>query len=108
LTGLSGVHFGWILYGIGLLKLLFYGIRWVVEETDNEEYFELMKQWVDCNLESGVPTWTVNAVSMGPYLAVAISTDRRREVSEHRVRDGRLPEASRSFNVEHLFWLRQW
>jgi unsaturated rhamnogalacturonyl hydrolase len=46
----------------------FYGVTEAYEATGNEEYLELLKKWVDEQLEDGLPKLSVNAVSIGHSL----------------------------------------
>ncbi len=46
----------------------FYGVAAAFEATGNEEYLELLKSWVEEQLEDGLPRLTVNAVSVGHTL----------------------------------------
>ncbi|MCS7464462.1 glycoside hydrolase family 88 protein [Paenibacillus doosanensis] len=46
----------------------FYGVTEAYEATGNKEYIELLKNWVDEQLEDGLPKLTVNAVSIGHSL----------------------------------------
>jgi unsaturated rhamnogalacturonyl hydrolase len=43
----------------------FYGIARAWEATRNQDYLDFLVQWVDEYLEIGLPSFTVNAVSMG-------------------------------------------
>ncbi|WP_282935853.1 glycoside hydrolase family 88 protein [Paenibacillus sp. RC67] len=46
----------------------FYGVAEAFEATGNQEYIELLKAWVDEQLEDGLPKLTVNGVSIGHSL----------------------------------------
>ncbi|WP_028552814.1 glycoside hydrolase family 88/105 protein [Paenibacillus sp. UNC451MF] len=46
----------------------FYGVTEAYEATGNQEYIELLKGWVDEQLEDGLPKLTVNGVSIGHSL----------------------------------------
>jgi unsaturated rhamnogalacturonyl hydrolase len=46
----------------------FYGVSEAFEATGNEEYIALLKEWVDENLEEGLPPLSVNRVSIGHCL----------------------------------------
>lgn len=46
----------------------FYGVTEAYEATGNQEYIELLKAWVDEQLEDGLPKLTVNGVSIGHSL----------------------------------------
>jgi unsaturated rhamnogalacturonyl hydrolase len=46
----------------------FYGVSEAYEATGKQEYMELLKVWVDQQLEDGLPKLTVNAVSIGHSL----------------------------------------
>jgi unsaturated rhamnogalacturonyl hydrolase len=45
-----------------------YGVTEAYEATGKQEYLELLKVWVDEQLEDGLPSLTVNAVSVGHSL----------------------------------------
>jgi unsaturated rhamnogalacturonyl hydrolase len=46
----------------------FYGVTEAYEATGKSEYLELLRQWVDEQLEDGLPKLSVNAVSVGHSL----------------------------------------
>lgn len=46
----------------------FYGLSRAWEYTKNQEYLDYMESWVANYLELGLPSWTVNAVSLGHML----------------------------------------
>lgn len=46
----------------------FYGVTEAYEATGNMEYIDLLKAWVDEQLEDGLPKLTINAVSVGHSL----------------------------------------
>lgn len=46
----------------------FYGVTEAYEATGKQEYVDLLKSWVDEQLEDGLPKLTVNAVSIGHSL----------------------------------------
>ncbi|MDF2925627.1 MAG: YesR3 [Paenibacillaceae bacterium] len=46
----------------------FYGVAEAYEATGKQEYMERLKEWVDEQLEDGLPRLTVNAVSIGHSL----------------------------------------
>jgi unsaturated rhamnogalacturonyl hydrolase len=46
----------------------FYGVSEAYEATGNPAYIDLLKAWVDEQLEDGIPKLTVNAVSIGHSL----------------------------------------
>ncbi|WP_438446082.1 glycoside hydrolase family 88/105 protein [Gorillibacterium sp. sgz5001074] len=46
----------------------FYGVSEAYEATGKQEYLDLLKAWVDEQLEDGLPKLTVNAVSIGHTL----------------------------------------
>ncbi|MGQ8966878.1 rhamnogalacturonyl hydrolase YesR [Bacillus subtilis] len=46
----------------------FYGVAEAYEATENEEYINLLKTWVDEQLEDGLPPLSINGVSIGHTL----------------------------------------
>lgn len=46
----------------------FYGVTEAFEATGNEEYLQLLKEWVDEKLEDGLPKLSVNGISIGHSL----------------------------------------
>ncbi|NOU96148.1 glycoside hydrolase 105 family protein [Paenibacillus sp. LMG 31456] len=46
----------------------FYGVTEAYEATGKQEYLDLLKAWIDEQLEDGLPKLTVNAVSVGHSL----------------------------------------
>ncbi|UJF34999.1 glycoside hydrolase family 88/105 protein [Paenibacillus hexagrammi] len=46
----------------------FYGVTEAYEATGNEEYLQMLKEWVDEKLEDGLPKLSVNGISIGHSL----------------------------------------
>jgi unsaturated rhamnogalacturonyl hydrolase len=46
----------------------YYGVSRAYETTKNQDYLELLIQWVDEYIELGLPAWTVNTCAMGHVL----------------------------------------
>ncbi|MUT67340.1 glycoside hydrolase family 88 protein [Paenibacillus sp. NEAU-GSW1] len=69
------MDFGWDWPG----GVAFYGVCEAYEATGNEKYIHLLKQWVDEQLEDGLPRLTINGVSIGHSLiSLYKATDEQR------------------------------
>lgn len=63
----------------------FYGVTEAYEVTGNKEYLELLKNWVDEQLEDGLPRLTVNAVSVGHSLLTLYKATGEQTYIEHAI-----------------------
>jgi unsaturated rhamnogalacturonyl hydrolase len=60
----------------------FYGVTEAYEATGKEEYLELLKKWVDEQLEDGLPKLSVNAVSIGHSLLTLYKATQEKQYIE--------------------------
>lgn len=58
------MHYSWDWPG----GVAFYGVCEAYEATGNEKYLTKLKEWVDENIEDGLPSLSVNGVSVGHCL----------------------------------------
>src|SRR5690606_24694425 len=64
----------------------FYGIAAAYEATGDDKYLQFIKNWIDEELEDGLPQLTVNASSIGHILLTLYKATKDEAYMEHAIK----------------------